>query len=142
MIWAILAAVGVPLWLCAAGILTLLVRDRSLRKRPGNVPVRLHHPGKRRWSPGHGVWIRDVFAFRGLPAAGRKSWYGAPTPQCAQPARKNERSSTASGDEPVIATLTLGEGGTVELAARAENKDALLGPFATADHPRPVPATN
>jgi hypothetical protein len=46
------------------------------------------------------------------------------------------------GDEPVIATLTLGEGGTVELAARAENKDALLGPFATADHPRPVPATN
>jgi hypothetical protein len=28
MIWAILAAVGVPLWICAAGILALVLRNR------------------------------------------------------------------------------------------------------------------
>ena len=67
MIWAILAAAGFPLWLCAAGILMLLFRNRALRKRPGNVPVRVRR-NKKRWSPGHGVWIHDVFAFRGLPA--------------------------------------------------------------------------
>jgi hypothetical protein len=29
MIWAILAAVGVPLWLCATGIATLVLRNRD-----------------------------------------------------------------------------------------------------------------
>ena len=38
MIWALLAFVGVPLWLCAAGIFMLLYRNRGLRHRPGNVP--------------------------------------------------------------------------------------------------------
>jgi hypothetical protein len=73
MIWAILAAMGVPLWLCAVGILTLLLRNRALRNRAGNVPVRVRPAGKKRWSPGHGVWIHDVFAFRGLPAAWREA---------------------------------------------------------------------
>jgi hypothetical protein len=142
MIWAILAAVGVPLWLCAAGILTLLMRNRSLRKRPGNVPVRLHHPGKGRWSPGHGVWIRDVFAFRGLPAAWKEELVWGTDASVRTASGKERKKLHRIGDAPVIATLTLGEGGTIELAARAENKDALLGPYATADHRRPVPATN
>jgi hypothetical protein len=73
MIWAILIALGVPLWLCAAGILTLLLQNRSLRKRRGNVPVRVHPPKKKRWAPGHGVWIHDVFAFRGFPAAWKEA---------------------------------------------------------------------
>lgn len=35
MIWAILAMLGVPLWLCAAGILALVYRNKSLRHRHG-----------------------------------------------------------------------------------------------------------
>src|SRR5438270_13333277 len=73
MIWALLAAVGVPLWLCAVAILILLFRNRALRKRPGNVPVRDRPHYRQRWSPGHGVWIHDVFAFRGLPAAWKEA---------------------------------------------------------------------
>ena len=69
VIWAILAAVGVPLWLCAAGILTLVARNRTLRKRPDNIPVRILRPGQKRWRPGHGIWVHDVFLFRGSPAA-------------------------------------------------------------------------
>ena len=49
MIWVILAAVGVPLWLCAIAVLTLVVRNRALRARPGNVAVRVRPEGKRRW---------------------------------------------------------------------------------------------
>ena len=30
MIWAILALLGVPLWLCALGILSLVLRNRQL----------------------------------------------------------------------------------------------------------------
>jgi hypothetical protein len=36
MIWVILAAVGVPLWLIAIALITLLLRNRTLRHRPGN----------------------------------------------------------------------------------------------------------
>jgi hypothetical protein len=38
MIWAILVLLGVPLWLCALGILVILMRNRKLRKRHGNIP--------------------------------------------------------------------------------------------------------
>ena len=34
MIWAILAMLGIPLWLCAIGILTVVFQNRRLRKRP------------------------------------------------------------------------------------------------------------
>ena len=37
MIWAILALLGVPLWLCAAGITIIVFRNRSLRKRYGDI---------------------------------------------------------------------------------------------------------
>ena len=31
MVWAILVLLGIPLWLCATGIIITLVRNRSLR---------------------------------------------------------------------------------------------------------------
>ena len=40
MIWGILATLGVPLWVCAAGISVLVMRNRAIRHRPGNVKVR------------------------------------------------------------------------------------------------------
>ena len=69
MIWAILALLGVPLWLCALGILTAVVQNRKLRKRYGDIPVRVRRPGKKRWTRGHAIWVSDVFAWRGSPAA-------------------------------------------------------------------------
>jgi hypothetical protein len=132
MIWAILAAVGVPLWLCAAGILTLLLRNRALRKRPGNVPVRVHPQNKKHWSPGHGVWIHDVFAFRGLPAAWKEALAWSTEAEVRKPNAEERKKLHRIGDEPIIVTLSLAEGGTIELAARAEHKDDLLGPFAPA----------
>jgi hypothetical protein len=62
MVWAILAFLGVPLWVCAAGITVLILENRSLRKRPGDIPVRVLRPGKKRWTRGHAVWVSDVFA--------------------------------------------------------------------------------
>jgi hypothetical protein len=41
VIWAILAMLGVPLWLCAIAILVLVFRNRGLRKRALNIPMRL-----------------------------------------------------------------------------------------------------
>ena len=140
MIWAILALIGVPLWLCAAGILTLLLRNRGLGKRLGNLPVRVHTTGKRRWSPGHGVWIHDVFAFRGLPAAWKEALVWSTEAEVRVPTDEERKKLHRIGDEPVIVTLSLVDGETIELAGRAEHKDALLGPFAP-EQPRPaIPA--
>jgi hypothetical protein len=73
MIWTLLALLGVPLWLCAIAIVTLILRNRELRHRPGNVPVRRRLPGKKQGSRSHGVWVGDVLAFRGSPAAWQES---------------------------------------------------------------------
>ena len=74
MVWAFLAWVGVPLWLCALGIFALVYRNRALRRRHGNIPVRVLRPGKTRWTRGHAVWVKDVFAWRGSPAAWNEDW--------------------------------------------------------------------
>ena len=69
MVWAILLLFGIPLWLCAAGIIVTLDRNRNLRGRHGDIPVRVKRAGKTRWTRGHAIWVSDVFAFRGSPAA-------------------------------------------------------------------------
>jgi hypothetical protein len=124
MIWVALAALGVPLWLCAVAIFTLVFRNRTLRKRPGNVPVRLRlEPGKR-WRRGHALWVHDVFAFRGSPAAWRESllWVGEAGTSGDADAPKH------LGDHPVVVRLT-SDDGVVDVAAREEHRDLLLGPW-------------
>lgn len=137
MIWAILVFLGVPLWICASAIVVLVLRNRGLRRRPGNIPVRVRRLGKERWLPGHGVWVHDVFAFRGSPAAWREGllWVAD---AFVGPASAVERERLHRiGDEPVVATFELASGGSVEFAARAEHADALLGPFAGVDVDEP-----
>ena len=132
MIWAILAALGVPLWLCAIGIGMLLFHNRRLRKRYGDVPVRVRAPRKKRWTRGHGIWVSDVFAWRGSPAAWSEEllWVSDATARAAS--REERKKLHRLGDEPAIATFVAADGETVEVAAAPEQASALLGPFARA----------
>jgi hypothetical protein len=132
VIWAILAALGVPLWLCAIGIFMLLFNNRRLRKRYGDIPVRVRRSGKKRWTRGHAVWVSDVFAWRGSPAAWNEELLrvSGAMPRAADPAERKKLHRL--GDDPAIATLTVAEGETVEVAAAPEQGSALLGPFARA----------
>jgi len=127
MIWVILAALGVPLWLIAVALLNLTYRNRTLRKRPGNMPVRVRTPGKR-WKRGHAVWVHDVFAFRGSPAAWEEVLeyvQGA----AARPANAEEDHKLRGLDQPIIATLTTVDGRTFEAAASRSDRVTLLAPF-------------
>jgi hypothetical protein len=126
----ILIAIGVPLWFGALTILILVLRNRGIRRRPGNVPVRVRKPGKKRWLPGHGLWVHDVFAFRGSPAAWKEGLVWV-TDASARPASPEERKKLHRlGEAPLVATFTGKDGGGLELAARSEHRAALLGPFA------------
>jgi hypothetical protein len=128
MIWAVLVALGVPLWLCAAGITTFIVRNRALRRRPGNIPCRLRSAPDKRWVRGHGVWVHDVFAFRGSPAAWSERLLWAADVESRRPSGEEKKKLRRIGDQPVIATIGGRNGdGTVEVAARREDAALLLG---------------
>jgi hypothetical protein len=82
MIWAVLALLGVPLWLCAVGILVLVFRDRGRRRRAADIPMRPRLAAKGRWRRGHGLWVRGVLGFCGSPAAWNEAllWAAGGTP--------------------------------------------------------------
>jgi hypothetical protein len=131
MIWAVLAMLGVPLWLCALGILALVYRNKSLRTRHGDIPVRVQRTGKTRWTRGHAVWVSDVFAWRGSPAAWDEDLFhviGARVEALAPGERKKLH---RLGDHPTVATLTPDVGEPLRVAVASEHRAALLGPHGT-----------
>jgi hypothetical protein len=129
MIWAILIFLGVPLWVCAAGIFTVIHRNRALRNRPGNVPVRVLKSGSTRWTRGHGLWISDVFAWRGSPAAWSEGLMHVVALDIAAAEPAEQKRLPRLGDAPVVATMTTAEQATVKVAVAGENRSAVLGPF-------------
>ena len=131
MIWAVLALLGVPLWLCALGILALLYRNKSLRQRHGDIPVRVLRAGKTRWTRGHAVWVSDVFAWRGSPAAWTEDLFQVTGVRVGAFEPEELKKLHRLGDNPTVATLTPDVGEPVRVAVASEHRAALLGPYGT-----------
>ena len=125
MIWAILAGAGVLL-----GIAVIAVQNRKLRKRYGDIPVRVHRPGEKRWTRGHAIWVSDVFAWRGSPAAWDEALVQVSGATLRDADPEEHKKLRRLGEDPVIATLALADGETVEVAVAPEHRSSLLGPFA------------
>ena len=102
----VLALLGVPLWLCVLAILIVLYRIRSLRQRPGNIPVRVQRPGKTRWARGHAVWVSDVFAWRAVPASWKEDLLHVLGVHVESLEPEDLRKLRRLGDNPTVATLT------------------------------------
>jgi hypothetical protein len=133
VIWAILALLGVPLWLIAIALLMMFFRNRKLRKRPGNIPVKVLRPGKKRWKSGHGLWISDVFAWRGSPAAWDEDIFEVDGASLRSADEEEQKKLHRIGDDPAVASLTLADGTSLEVATRHEHRSALAGPFLQAN---------
>ena len=129
MIWAVLVLLGVPLWLCVLGILAVLYRTRTLRQRPGDIPVRVLRAGKTRWTRAHAVWVSDVFAWRGSPAAWSEDLLHVLEIHVGTLEPEDLKKLHRLGDNPTVATLTLDEGEPVRVAVASEHAAALLGPY-------------
>jgi hypothetical protein len=141
VIWAVLALLGVPLWLCAVGILALVVRSRKLRSRPGDIPVRVQRPGKKRWTRAHALWVSDVFVWRASPAAWSEDvrQVSAVSPRTATP--EEHKKLHRLGDELALVTMAHADGVHLDVAAASGTRAALLGPFSSEKTPsRPVGA--
>lgn len=131
MTWAILAMLGVPLWLCAAGILGLVYRNKSLRQRHGDIPVRVQRAGKARWTRGHAVWVSDVFAWRGSPAAWNEDLLQVTAAHLEALDPEERKKLHLLGDNPAVATLIPDEGDPFRVAVANEHRAAVLGPYGT-----------
>ena len=139
MIWALLVLVGVPLWLCAVGILALVYRNRSLRKRHGDIPVRVLRPGKKRWIRGHAVWVSGVFAWRGSPAAWNEDLEPIVGASLRDATPEDLKRLHRMGDSVVVATLTTDNDTVLQVATAIEHRSALLGPFTPRVEPTGLP---
>ncbi len=135
MIWAILVLLGVPLWLCALGITVIVFRSRGLRRRYGDIPVRVRRPGKERWTRGHAIWVSDVFAWRGSPAAWNEDLAEVVGVTLRDPDPQELKKLHRFDDGFAIATLLVTDGETLEVAAGPEQRQALLGPFDAVNEP-------
>jgi hypothetical protein len=135
VIWAILLCLGVPLWLCAAGILTIALRNRKLRTRHGDLRVRVKPAGAARWTRGHAIWVSDVFGWRGSPAAWNEELVQVVEVTMRAPEGGEARKLRRLGKGVAIATLVATDGETLEVAAASDRRDALLGPLEAVSEP-------
>jgi hypothetical protein len=132
MIWIILAFLGVPLWLCALGILMVFVGNRKLRKRHGDIPVRVRQQGKKRWIRGHAIWVSDVFAWRGSPAAWNEDLFKVTVATLRAADAEERKQLHRLGDDLAVATLRADKGESMDVATTAGGRKALVGPFESA----------
>jgi hypothetical protein len=135
MIWVILVFLGVPLWLCALGIMVIVFRSRGLKQRYGDIPVRVRRSGQERWTRGHAIWVSDVFAWRGSPAAWKEDLAQVVAVSLRDPDPEERKKLHRLGEGFAIATLLLRYGETLEVAARPEQHAALLGPLEPVSEP-------
>jgi hypothetical protein len=135
MIWAILAILGVPLWLIAIVLYSLLRVRSSVRKAPGSIPCKIRIvEGHERWLKDkfpryvqRAVWVHDVLVvYGGNPFLTRTFVLGvvglAMAPQPAStPVKRITDASTFR--------FRVDSGAVAELAATKTDVAALLGPF-------------
>jgi len=138
VIWAILALLGVPLWFCALGIGVLVLRNRSLRNRSGDVPVRVRLAGKKRWVRGHGTWVHDVFAFRGSPAAWKEHLLWVASTTVVPVSESDQKKLRHLGAGLVIAQFHGPGGESADFATSAAHATALMGASGGSTHDRAV----
>ena len=80
---------------------------------------------------GHAVWVSDVFAFRGSPAAWSEHLAQVDAVAFHDPEEARRKKHHRLGPDAAVATLSFAGGGSLEVATDGEHAAALAGPFAS-----------
>ena len=130
MIWAILIALGVPLWLIALALLGVFFKRRRVAKLPDifGCKVRVASgeiPGLNdAFRSAHARWVHDVLiVYRGI---GRTNVLPLPIGAVEQPFHRSDEKRM--GDSQVL-TLRLDGGAVTEVAVSVEDQSLAVGPF-------------
>lgn len=137
MVWILLAALGVPLWLVVGALAAGLWSRRAFKRAPGVFPAKLRVAAgevagvKSSWPRGaaYARWVHDVLlVHRGFALARNDAF---PVASAAGPLVDGDPDEiTHLGSSPVTLVLTLDNGATAELAGPSEDRDAVVGPYA------------
>lgn len=139
MIWILLAALGVPVWLVVGALAAAILSRRAFKRDPGVFPAKLRVVSGRSvglgssWQrmPVYVRWVHDVLIVhqgvalvrnRALPVA---RITGSLVPGSPEDVKR-------LGPQPILMTLVLDDGATVECVAPADARDLMVGPFAGA----------
>jgi hypothetical protein len=134
MLVALLAVLGVNLIVIVAMMALVISRKRWVRGQPGAFAGRIRAADGEidgvgpKWRRGYGRWVRHVLVWNKTPFLFRNEFM-------AVEALATERSASPEelkrlGDDPVVIELTTGMA-TIELAASGEDRELLLGPYAS-----------
>jgi hypothetical protein len=137
MIWVLLAALGVPLWLVIGALAASLWSRRTFKRAPGTFPAKVRVSAgapagvDARWPrrPFYVRWVHDVVLVHHGLALVRTD--ALPVANVTGPLIEGEPAEiTRLGPSPIVLTLHLDDGTTTELAGRTEDRDLLVGPYA------------
>ena len=135
MLIAVLALIGVPLWLLAVALWVLLAQNRSIRNRPGNIPNRFRASKEKRWRRGNSLWVHDVFAWIGSPLPIKQCLVGVARTESRSPTQDELKSLKRLGPDLAIVCLIDDHGASHELAVASEHYQVALGPFSSQARP-------
>jgi hypothetical protein len=135
MLIALLAVLGVNLWVIVALLAVVLTRKRWVSHQPGSFKgaIRVIEgdvPGLRpRWKRGYGRWVRDILVWTKAPLLFRNELVLADglagEPRDAKPGEVRRL-----GKHPAVMQLVVEGGGRIEVAASADGQERAPGPFA------------
>ena len=130
MVWALLAILGVPIWLIVGALIGGYLARRRFINCPGVFPLRVRSlPSKdEKWSgKQHGRWIHDVmlvnkgYAKVRTDPHGFKQMVGPPKPI-------NDRAMKGM-EEPMSFVLILDDDSEAEIAVAASDLNLATGPY-------------
>jgi hypothetical protein len=134
MIWILLAALGVPIWLVVGALCGALWSRRTFRHAPGvfpcNVRITSSTDGPQKWprSTAYARWAHDVLLVHaGLALVRYRVLPIASVDQPASPASDVR----LKGDDPVAMHFRLDDESVVEVVAPRAMGALLSGPFVT-----------
>ena len=137
MLIALLAVLGVDLIVVAVLLAFVLSRKRWVMRQPGAFRGAIRVAGgeidglRPKWGRGYGHWIRDVLVWTKGPLLFRNELVPADGLGGQRSAQPDEVKRL--GDHPSVIRLTA-DGTTVEVAAKAEDTDLLIGPYREPAH--------
>jgi hypothetical protein len=132
MLIALLALLGVNLMVIVVLLASVLSRKRWVTKQPGAFRGAIRVAGgeidglRPKWGRGYGHWVRDILVWTKGPFLFRNELVPTDSLDELRPARNDEVKRL--GDHPCVIRVTA-DGAAVEVAAKAEDTELLLGPY-------------